>query len=78
MKIKNNKALQKLILRWSKHICDRLKKESKPKRGKPPVYENHIIVAALLLKVLGNKSFRELEDDLKELFPKVPDFTTLW
>ena len=76
MKIKNNNTLPKLILRWSKHICDHIKRESKPRRGRPPVYEDHIIIAALLLKVLKGMSLRELENELKELFPKAPDFTT--
>ena len=78
MKIKNNKALPKLILIWSKRICNSFKKNQKPRRGRPPLYQDQIIIAALLLKILKGSSLRELEDDLKELFPKVPDFTTLW
>ncbi len=78
MKIKNNKALPKLILIWSKRICNSFKKDKKPKRGRPPLYQDQIIIAALLLKILKGSSLRKLEEDLKELFPKVPDFTTLW
>ena len=78
MRIKNNKALSNLILKWSKNICNHLTKESKRKRGRPPVYEDYIVVSALLLKVLKKLSLRELERLLKEIFPKVPNFTTLW
>ena len=78
MRIKNNKALPNLILKWSKNICNQLNKNSKTKRGRPPVYEDYLVVSALLLKVLKKLSLRELEEHLKEIFPKVPDFTTLW
>jgi len=78
MKIKNNKVLVELILKWSKHVCNNPKKENKRRRGRPPVYQDHLIVAALLLKVLKGLSLRDLEEELKDLFPKAPDFTTLW
>ncbi len=52
MRIKNNKRLIKLILKKSREICKSLKKRKKQKRGRPPLYEDHIIVSALLIKTL--------------------------
>ncbi len=48
------------------------------KKRRPPTYPNHIIIFALLLKVLENLSLRDLEQKLKDLFPNTPDYTTLW
>ena len=77
MRIKNNKRLIKLILKKSREICKSLKKRKKRKRGRPPLYEDHIIVSALLIKTLKGLSLRDLQEELHSLFPKVPNFTTL-
>jgi len=67
----------KLILTKSREICNTLRPSQHSKRGRPRAYEDHLIVAALLIKILENLSLRDLEERLKDLFPKVPDFTTL-
>lgn len=77
MRKKKNKQLIKLILTKSKEICKSISKSQNTKRGRPKVYEDYIIISALLIKTLENLSLRDLEERLKELFPKVPDFTTL-
>ncbi|AAC07367.1 IS5-like element ISAae1 family transposase [Aquifex aeolicus] len=77
MRTRNNKQLIKLILTKSREICNTIRPSQYNKRGRPRVYEDHLIVAALLIKILENLSLRDLEERLKDLFPKVPDFTTL-
>jgi len=59
MRIKNNKALAKLVLEKSRQICKTLKNKER-KRGRPPVYEDNLIVAALLIKVLVSSSRKSL------------------
>ncbi len=77
MRTKNNKKLIKLILAKSKQLCHSIKNKQS-KKGRPPTYPNHIIIFALLLKILENLSLRDLEQRLKDLFPNAPDHTTLW
>jgi len=77
MRTRNNKQLIELILTKSREICNTLRPSQHSKRGRPRAYEDHLIVAALLIKILENLSLRDLEERLKDLFPKVPDFTTL-
>lgn len=77
MRVRNDKKLIKLILAKSGQICKTSESRTK-RRGRPKVYEDYIILSALLLKVLKKLSLRELEEELKDLFPQAPDFTTLW
>ncbi len=76
MKVKHKKFLIKLIISKSKKICKTLKSTPKT-RGRPKLYPDYIIVAALLIKTLEKLSLRDLEEKLKDLLPKVPDFTTI-
>ncbi len=77
MRTKNNKQLIKLILNKSKELCNSI--SPKPsKRGRPPKYQNHLILFAMLIKVLENLSLRDLQQRLKDFFPNPPDHTTLW
>jgi len=41
------------------------------------VYEDYIIIAALLIKTLERPSLRDLEERLKDIFPEVSDFITV-
>jgi len=77
MRTKNNKELVRLILVKSRQLCKTIKSRP-PKRGRPPTYPDHVILFALLLKVLENLPLRDLEQRLKDLFPNAPDHTTLW
>jgi len=77
MKTRNNKKLMKFILVKVKQLCQTLETAS-PKRGRPKLYHDYIIVFALLLKILENLSLRDLEFLLKKLIPKAPDHTTLY
>jgi len=76
MRTRNNKRLIKFILTKAKQLCQALETAS-PKRGRPKLYHDYIIVFALLLKILENLSLRDLESLLKELLPKAPDHATL-
>ncbi|GAB6072406.1 IS5-like element ISAae1 family transposase [Venenivibrio stagnispumantis] len=53
--------------------------EKEKKRGRPKKYDDKIIIFALILKVLKDLSFRELEEELRELkyFNEIPDFSTM-
>ncbi|RMH79403.1 MAG: hypothetical protein D6674_07835 [Acidobacteria bacterium] len=72
MKAKHKKHLIKLIIAKSKQICKSLKPTSRT-RGRPKVYKDHIIIAALLIKTLERPSLINLEERPKDIFPKVPD-----
>ncbi|ADO45603.1 hypothetical protein Hydth_1215 [Hydrogenobacter thermophilus TK-6] len=50
MRKKKNKQLIKLILAKSKEICKSISKSQNTKRGRPKVYEDYIIISALLIK----------------------------
>jgi len=63
MRIRNKKELIKLILAKVEELCKTIKtKPPKTKRERPPKYPDHIILFALLLKVLENLSLRDLEE----------------
>ncbi|GAB6072935.1 hypothetical protein JCM14244_13120 [Venenivibrio stagnispumantis] len=53
--------------------------EKEKKRGRPKKYDDKIIIFALILRVLKELSFRELEEELRELkyFNQIPDFSTI-
>jgi len=72
MRIRHNKELIKLILAKAEELCKTIKtKPQKTKRGRPRKYEDHIVIFALLLKVLENLSLRDLEEG-KALRPRHP------
>ncbi len=77
LRARNNELLIKLIIAKSKEICKSLK-PSQATKGRPKVYEDYIIIAALLIKTLERLSLRNLEERLKDIFPQVPDFTTIY
>jgi len=63
MRIRNNKKLIQLILAKAEELCKTIKtKPPKTKRGRPRKYPDHIIIFALLLKVLEKLSLRDLEE----------------
>ena len=75
MEVKANKRLVKLILVKCKQICNSENRRTKAK-GRPYKYPDHIILFALMLKILRGLSLRDLEEALKDYFPKCPDHTT--
>ena len=62
----------KRVFALALELAQRFEKKEGRRRGRPPIYPNHLYLALLILRSYFNWTYRETEAFFRDLFPDKP------